>query len=232
MWPGEIFHSWMEVIDADEKARVGNPINLLIEKMGQCRRPVFGFETKFKHLGKRGINRSVAEYVDELRALGFDQFVILKRKNLLRQAASVARGKLTQTWHYSQDGERPHQEPVELNPLDVSLAGSRGPIVEQFERCSRMYADFEMTLAAGGARPDQILKLEYEEDIERDPRIAFNRICSFAEVDPIEIEPDLVRIQTQPIDQLIANCDEVRAALRCTPYEWMANESTANDELR
>ena len=86
-----------------------------------------------------------------------------------------------------------------------------------------MYADFATTLAGGGVGSNQILELVYEEDIERDPRIAFNRICSFAEVDQVEIAPDLVRIQTQPIDQLIANCDEVRAALRTTPYEWMAS---------
>lgn len=53
---------------------------------------IYGFETKypsFAHIGKRCLHISIDDYLDLLVSLRFTKFILLHRKNYLRQALSV-----------------------------------------------------------------------------------------------------------------------------------------------
>ena len=221
-WRGEIFHSWCENrLSAEDRGRIREPLDILRYQLRCCTEKVYGFETKFKHLNEHGLNLTTGEFVDELLNLGVNRFVILKRKNLLRQSISVARGKSTQKWHYKDEEERPVPKTVSLDPHRVFLAGICGPMLERFADYEDKYREFESLLSAKGVVAELLLKLTYEEDIEQDPTSAYRRLCEFCKVEPITFEPDLKRIHDRPLCELLGNFAEIQQVLEGTQYEWM-----------
>lgn len=69
-----------------------------------------------------------------------------------------------------------------------------------------------------------VLRLTYEEDVERDPRVGYRRICSFLEIKPHDVPVRLGRTNPFTLGELIENFDEVRQALDGSQYGWMLEE--------
>lgn len=70
---------WSELLPPDA-------LEYLQERIALTQKSVYGFEVKFFHL--RFFGMSLVDYVEGLKNLGFDAFVILKRRNLLRAIVS------------------------------------------------------------------------------------------------------------------------------------------------
>lgn len=217
VWAGEIFHAWQEgKISLREKDRIGDPMLILERELESCKSPVFGFESKFKHLNKNGLDLSITRYVEKLKANAFTHFIVLRRENMLRQAISVIRGKAMQQWHFSKDEQPPKDCALTLNPKHLSVGGYRGAIAKCFHDLENDYRQIETVLNG-----DNVLQLTYEKDIQNDPTVAYKRICEFCKIDCPGIQPDLRQIHSKPVRQLIDNYDEVAKALQETEFEWM-----------
>jgi hypothetical protein len=166
--------------------------------------------SRWDDLSPEKADMALADYIEGLIALGFDPFVVIRRRNLLAQSVSgiVARGK--GSWHTTDRQESAFQVQV---PIE---GGADSLLVQGFRHLEEMHAELDRLLA--GRDP---LLLTYEDDVLPDPTIGYAKICD--RVGIAKGSPVVHLQQTNPfaLRDVIANFEEVRAALGGTPYAWM-----------
>jgi len=182
--------------------------------------PYFGFETKFLpqlDLRPTHANLELPAYLDLLRSLGFDRFVVLQRRNLLRRAVSVEVARQRKQWH-TQEASREATR-IHLNVDAFQTGNETEPLIRLFERIDAQYE-----LIRGLLAEEPLTWLTYEDDILPDPRIGYRRVCEMLELDPGQTSVDLKRTNPYPLDEQVENITAVAAALRGSPYEWMLDD--------
>jgi len=211
LWKGEILRP-----QSIRKSKAKTAEELIRRYVRRARGLHFGFEVKFFHLAD--VDVTLDAFLTQLDAMRFTHFVILRRRNLLRLVTSAkilvhhGRGRL-------RPGAEPSVRQVPIDPalpnldrLDLSLADS-------FDRWDGLFSDVERALAD---RP--LLKLWYEDHIEADPRVAYDEMCAFLGIPPIDVDVGMRRVNPFPLREMIENYDEVAAALRPTRHAWMLEE--------
>lgn len=154
--------------------------------------------------------------------------VVLERSNPLRSIVSqrlvAARArelddvKKNDPFHFRP--EEPVPPAVVALPLDdLRFEGADGTLIQVLDQLTGIWTGLRRF---AGTRPS--LWLTYEQDVERDPRDGYQRICDFLGIRPQDNPVPLRRQNPERLDQLVTNIGEVRAALRNTPYAWMAEE--------
>lgn len=213
-WAGELFESMPPIyyrMDARRRARerIGNAL-------WRWRTPYFGFDTKVlpeQHLHADLANQTVEEYVALLESLGFRHFILLGRRNHLRRAVSVAVGGKTGQWNTTGAVARAR---VTLDPARFASYGATLPLLDYFRALDAVHARVRAALQGR-----HVLELEYEADLQADPRAAYARTCAWLGLPPHPVEVRLRKINDRPLADIVDNLDELRAALTGTPYEWM-----------
>ncbi len=178
----------------------------------------FGMEVKpfhFDLIGYRG-----AEYIDGLRRLGFDRFIILDRDNRLRKiVSSVIMHQDPSAKHY-RSGDSVSAQKVTLDVERISIDFSTRTLLECLTDYDQQISSLDELLA-----DDQVLRVVYEEDVEADPIVGYSKICRFLDLQPQSPTVRLKRTNPYPLSELIENYNEVRCYLTGTKYEWMLEES-------
>lgn len=179
---------------------------------------VYGFETKHLpayHLSETLIDKSLDDYVEELTAMGFTHFIELRRENYLRQLVSSIVGRQIGKWH------RGRHDPPELTrvTVQVSAVETGETAIGMLERFKELDRLSERTCALLEGRP--LLRLTYERDIESDPHVAYEKVCTFLDLDPADPEITLRRTTPFPLQEVVENWGEVQEELTGTRYEWM-----------
>lgn len=176
----------------------------------------FGFETKFYHLRRAGLG--LGDFVARLDALGFDRFLVVRRRNLLRKVVSSQVARASRSWHLPA-GTAAALHTIRIDPDRVPVEGGHRPLVEIIE----LYlADFRALDAALGGRPR--LDLVFEDDIRPDPAAACRRALAFLGLPPHPTAVRLAPTTPWPLGRVVENLDQVRAHLAGTPHAWMAGE--------
>lgn len=215
-WHSELFHHYHESREASD--RVEDPWDLLLTPLSQSSKRHFGFELKFQHLNKGGLDLSIGQAIDRLLELDFHHFVVLRRENYLRQAVSVARGQQTQTWHVKTDASLPKFAPVHLELDAIALGGKPRPIEACFEYLEKSYKELKTGLAKRGL---VFLELSYEQDLQNDPDVALTRTLNTLALRRIRPNVSLQKINDYPLPELLSNYEQVCQRLEGTPYHWM-----------
>jgi len=218
-WDSELFHF---IYDKElvELKMTNDPINLLKIKMSWPLKEYYGFETKFtkeEHLRKELVNMDLLKYLSTLTDIGFNKFIILKRKNYLKQILSLILATKTKNFHTNK--EMKEAVKVKIN-YDNSWFGTlNDSLINIFEYLDRSYAEVENCLYQ-----KDILKLTYEDDILEDPMIALKKVCDFLDIE--YNNPVNVFKRTNPFElkDSIENFDELAAHLRNTRFAWMLND--------
>ena len=215
--------SWdREIFEPHRRAEIDTPADVAADQLIQLRQSQaqthYGFETKYlqsHHLGTLGY--SIKDYIGLLQELGFEKFVALHRRNYLRRVVSGAVGRESGTWHRSK-GTQAAPVSVRLDPLRVPFGGTQ-PLLEVFNELAEGERELLANLPATGT-----LWLTYEEDIARDPSVAYERICELFEVSPVDAEPAFSPTNPFPLDQILENYEEVADHLSGTEYAWMLTD--------
>jgi hypothetical protein len=71
----------------------------------------------------------------------------------------------------------------------------------------------------------QVCQLNYEEHISDSPAVAYRKVVAFMGLKPGEPEILLRKTNPGPLQEMIENYDELRAALDGTPYRWMLDRA-------
>ena len=170
----------------------------------------YGFETQPTQVQHMGM--TVPDYVRRLEELGFDRFILLDRKNYLRRVVSIKVARQNSRWHWA-SVEPPPMVPIKLDIDDLSLDwGSdtaRRPLIEHLQHAEQRIQEIKDALS-----DREHLCLTYEDDIQRQPEVAFRRVCEFAGVGDQQVT---VRFsKTNPFDfaDVLTNFSQVERTLR------------------
>ncbi len=172
-----------------------------------------GFETKFYHVRFHGF--SLDGYVSMLKELGFEHFIVLRRRNYLRQVLSSQILKLSSISHISAS-KAPQLTRIQLNAEKLSRQREEKTLVEHFEWMDKDYDELEGLLSN-----QNILCLRYEDDIAENPVAAYDKICEYLSVEAEPVTVELGKGNPFALQDMIENFSEVEKTLSGTPYEWM-----------
>ena len=194
-----------------------DPMKILRMRMIHARR-FYGFETKLQEKQEyefSQINMDLKSYLRQLSRMGFDRFIILDRKNYLRQIVSGAIGFKTMKWHQPLN-KIPVLTKIKIDPNYVPFGNSYKPLLNRFEEFNRTYSTLEKLL-----KPYNPLKLSYEDDILENPLHGYRRLCMFLDLPSENVSVKLGKMNPFPLSEIVENFQNIIDTLSGTPYEWM-----------
>ncbi|MBK9332795.1 MAG: hypothetical protein IPM96_10450 [Ignavibacteria bacterium] len=214
---GNVNHLSDIVADVEELKMTNNPITFLKIRMYWTLKKYYGFETKFskgEHLREEILNIQLDDYIDLLSKIGFENFIILKRENYLKQILSYHIAEKTKIYHSTKDKTMP--DTVNIDVYNCWMGSIEKPLLEIFEDMDNDYTELNNLL-----KDKKLLNLTYEEDIQNDPIVAYKKVCDFLDVD--YHSPKIVHKRTNPfkIEEIVENFDELKLYLDYTKYAWM-----------
>lgn len=190
-------------------------------KMGRrAHSRVYGIEIKPYHLDIVGWE--VNDFLDMLKSLGFDRFIILQRSNYLRKIVSSRVAQERGFYHVRKTSAPGELKPckVYIDVRDVGVGKISMSLVEHIKYCDRFYAALNEILA-----DHEKLHLTYDQHVQTDPRVAFRKIAEFLGVNVnTDVDVRLQRTTDIPLNKLIDNYAEVVEVLRNTEFEWMLKD--------
>ena len=216
-WDGELFNYQLQLWRRRPKFRLPEAICLIERRMNLFDKPCYGFEILKTHLQAGQMTNS--EFITALESLGIEQFILLTRKNILRKIISNLVARQRGRWRV----EAGEVLPITRIHVDVDKLrmASVKPLLDHISDMQKEYADLRSVLSSR-----RHLQLVYEDDVQRDPRRAYRKICEFLEVDYAELPVRHGRTTPQPLRQVIRNYDEVARLLSATEFGWMLGESS------
>jgi hypothetical protein len=212
LWQGELF----EPVNGKFKPGM-DPWALLGEALAEAAGRIYGFEFKFfAHCQLTGA--PLAEVVDRLKDQGFEHFVVLRRRNLLRRMASALVGRRTGTYHLRKERHAKLMSiTIDTDRVFDDLA--ERPLLQCFEAFEAGFEDLSRLL--DGLK---VLHLTYEEDIEGGPGTGYARICEYLGIDAVPVPVPFTRMNPFPLRDIIMNFGDVEKALAGTPFAWMTRD--------
>lgn len=206
-WDNELF--WGSRLDAYRALRVQrfDPLRILTLAPHKTLKPWYGFEIKPQDFSATGLEPS--DLIRQLKSQGLQRCIVLQRKNLLRRYISGAVLQLTGKAHLGVK-DKPLRQLVRLN-IDHFF--------DQAWRMQSFYRALDHQL-----KHLEVLRLSYEEHIETDPGIAYQRVTDFLGVESLPIKVKLRKSNPFPIHELIENYAQVARRLAASEYAWMLDE--------
>jgi hypothetical protein len=208
----EIFHH--QEFKNPSRAEIKEYIEL---KMSFDNTPYFLFETKFlssQHLSAEFINYNLEDYITMLKELGFDQFIVIKRKNYFLRSISAELGRKRKQWHSANKVFEKTKVHIDVNSFIVG--DKTMPYLDHFK-----YMDEEYTRLENILKNDKVLNLVYEEDIEKDPKIAYSKVCEFLNITNQDVQVTFKKLNKEKFSEIIENSEEIENLLSKTAYKWM-----------
>ena len=209
-WPGEIFYR-TPARHTSERRTPSEIRQLIRERAGQSAADVFGFEVKHaptQDLSPAVTNLDFPTLLSLFRDFGGRKIIHLRRRNIVRRCVSAELARGRRTYHVKeQAGELPR---IELPLRDQVFGYGRFDLIDVLDRCDARTPE--------RVEGFDLLSLVYEDDIERDPGVAFTKICDFLGLPEEDCVPDLKKIDPRPIQEIFVNFDEVERYLEKTPY--------------
>jgi len=194
--------------------------NLAIWYLKNCVRGTlqkyYGFEFKFYHL--RFLNEHLPEYLEKIKNLGVDKFILLERKNYLRVIVSYLLAQETHLWHSTEDV---NSEPgtIILNPNLIRIDYEQKALIQFLNEFRDNFKELEELLS-----DQNILQLNYEEHILEDPMKGYQIACDYLKIKPERSLLRHKRISKYKLSDIISNYEEIERYLMNTPYYWMLNQ--------
>ena len=155
---------------------------------------------------------------------GTERAIVLSRRNILRRIVStqiaVRRGSF-----FDQRGSTVELPEITLPLSGLTLGHATFGLVDLIDTIAIGYRTLNAELESRGYT---VLELTYEDHIESDPRVAFERVCHFLGRPALAVTPAYQRINTAPLSRTLRNFDDVANALADTPHAWMLGETATS----
>lgn len=213
-WGGEIAKETLRENLPEKDERIASfTKNLDLELSASKKHHAYGFEIKPFHLRYLGV--TPIEFRQMMRSRGFDTFIILERKNLLRKVLSSMIASKYDVWHQPKTVESVAKV-VEVDPFSINIDGQSKSLLEFFRDYEEDLRQIRLAL-----KDDSPLELSYENDVSPSP-VAAAQMC-FAHVGASSERPAVRYGRTNPqkISEIVTNFDELEDVLSGTEYEWM-----------
>jgi hypothetical protein len=221
-WASEIYESYFQLW---RKQGLGfdSPIGfsadpVLLLKDAVESRPIkdyFGFEIKPFH--NRLIGVQFDDYINRIASFGFSHFIILDRINRLKVIVSALIAHQPKNSYHLMADEKASLSPVYIDVDAIEIDYDKKSLLGFLQDYDEQFSQVNKTLSG-----PNVLRLNYEEDIEKDPGKAYLKVCNYINLSPdLSRNVDLRKTNPYPLKDLIKNYDEVCECLGGTQYEWM-----------
>lgn len=218
-WRSEIFERFMN--DTCESSKFKHKEHFVHKVVRDCSNQqaskIYGFETKYlpqQHLCSTNIGMDIKSYLSCLHQIGFNKFILLYRKNYLRQVISVQVGRITKQWHTITKREAPTKVTIDLKSFQIGCVTL--PLLDLFDSYDKNFELAKQLLSEYG-----FILLVYEDDILPDPNIAYLKVTQYLNVDNEFPAVNLTRSNPFKISDMVSNFSELRQLLDPTQYKWM-----------
>lgn len=215
-WANEIFNSFHNKTNYEMNHNIDFAENLIRRGLNRNASKIFGFETRYLPLQDIPflINADLKQYVDLLLDLGFKKFIILYRKNLLKRAVSFEVSKKSNNWHRKINASEPFK--ISFNPHRFPDDTGINDLIESISFIEGINDKLKKIIGAGN-----FLELSYEDDIQNDPYIAYEKVCDYLQIN--YLSPNIQYKKTNPfsLKEILYNYDEVTEYFENSSYEWM-----------
>jgi hypothetical protein len=218
-WDGELFNHHLQLWRSVPRQRLGEAQKLIRRRMNRHDVPYYGFEVLPSQL-KAG-HADLNDFAGTLDEFGFEYFVLLTRRNLLRKLISSLVARERGRWRMS-SGEIAPLTRVHVDVDDLELASSK-PLLDHLHDAQAEYDTLQTMLSSR-----RCLQLVYEDDVLRDPRRAVRRICDFLGVEYMDLPVRHGRTTPQALDQVVQNFAELERVLSGTEFEWMLRDEAGS----
>lgn len=135
------------------------------------------------------------------KSLSNKKCIILVRENLLKLAVSKIKAKTTKVYHLTDKTEISEQQKLYISPQNLE---------KTLEKLKRQNQEIEKL------KGDNVLKVEYEELFDWNK--LSHKIADFLEVEEIALSPVLKKINTKPMEEIIANYDALKIHFSTTEF--------------
>lgn len=219
-WEGEIFESYTQ----PKNHSVEDVSSWIKENMNKKVSHTYGFEVKYLpwlHLHQNCIDMTIPEYISLLKQLNFSKFIVLHRNNYLKHTISGQVGYKKQQWHSTKKTDKPDKINIDVNsiPTGFTFGVWQHTMLDLFDRIDDSYNILKESLSS-----DDCLFLTYEDDIEANPMIAYEKVCQFLNLPPEKPEVKLRPTNPFSYEEIIENFSDVENVLRNSRYAWMLQD--------
>ena len=217
-WDGEVYTHHVMKWGVSRRDRSDEATRLIRRRMNCSPRPLYGFEVKYFHVKCSGV--PFGKYVEQLRRLGLEHFIVLDRRNHLRQLVSSLIGEKSSRYH-QRSGERAVLTRIVLDVNEIKLEPHTKamPLIEHLKGYEEDVCMLEDLL-----HQHNVLRLTYETDVLKDPLVGYRRICNFVNIDCIEYPIRYGKTNPFYLEDIILNYEEVKNTLGGSPFEWMLDD--------
>jgi hypothetical protein len=174
---------------------------------------VYGFETKYFHVHTSGL--TLAGYVEMLKRLGVTRWIMLTRENTLRTVISALIGNQAEYYHLAGDQESSRRQ-IEVDVHKIAIDSQIRPLIDVLKQYEQDQNTIKKLL-----HDQNMLFLSYEQHIENDPQLAYDKICQLLNVQPAQSEIKHKKTNPYPVRDLILNVEDVREHLSGSGFDWM-----------
>jgi LPS sulfotransferase NodH len=216
-WENEIFRPLLLRKRSGE--RIPSMREALAEVSARKRKTVQAVEVKFldsQHLDIFGTSlpAMLAMFLEH----GFDRFVVLKRRNHLRRMVSHCVAEVTKQYHVAK-GSVAELRPIVLDLDSIRVGEKRQSLLAWFREFDDAYARLGSLLA-----PHPHCEVVYEDDLKRDPRIGYRKVCTFLGVEAGEVEVLFSPTNPFSLKEILVNYEAVRESIEKEGYASMLAE--------
>jgi hypothetical protein len=221
-WDREIyFHRWTQ---GNQRFERWDSESFLRRRMWAAGRRWYGFEMKYlaqQNLAIVGL--TLDDYLAEIERAGVTHHVVLRRRNALRRMISAVAGVRSGRRHADagEPDSGPERIDLDVDALRLWKHADPIPLVACLDQIEQATAELRARLA-----DRRVLELTFEDDIAAEgPERAYRRVCAHLGVEPMPVAPHTRRLHAHSVEELLLNYDDVAAALRGTPHEWMLTDT-------
>ena len=185
--------------------------------MNQKRSVYYGFELKGSDnqvYGNYSVNTPLIEFIDNIKKIQFNNYILLYRKNYLKQYVS---------YYFARQSKIHHTKTIQnkLKTLNINTHNclwfkENKTLTDHFNYLDDFYNKVKKNLLH-----DEFLQINYEDDILNNPIIAYKKICNFIGINYETPSVTLRKTNPFPLADIIENYSEVENYMRGTKYEWM-----------
>lgn len=194
-----------------------DPEAYLQKDMKRALHRYYGFEMKPFHF--KLIGHTPESYIKVLEQNHFTHFIILNRKNRMRKIISSVIAHSDNKRYHIKSSEKSSIRKIHIDVNHVQIDFDNKPLIDYL-----IDFDKQMDLLDQILEGKNLLHLSYEDHIQDNPLIAYEKSCEFLGLKPKPVDVGLSRTNPFPIREMIDNIEEVELALKDTPYLWMLEE--------
>jgi LPS sulfotransferase NodH len=220
-WDGEIYEDLFQKFEKannrnfTDKDIIKFPEKYTKSKCENKSKEYYGFEVKFFHL--KLLNISIQSFIELFNDYDVS-FIILRRNNFFRKVISSQIAHKTKIFHLSAK-ETAKLEKVVIDVNSIRIDRDNKPLLDFLNNYKEMFDQLDLAL-----KNKKYLKISFEEDIERNPIEAYNKICNYLGIKPLTPQINYQKTTPFNIAQIVTNINDVEAYLKDTPFYFMTKD--------